>query len=200
MPINAVADKQIRAETVLFDAWYASSDNLKLVHRPNLVFFTTLKENRPVSPSKEGGGYIRLDAIAWTVERLATGVLVKLKEAPFKARLFKVVATNGDIDWVITTSPDEMMTTRGAQDANDGRWQVEERHRGVKQLTGSEQGQCRTARAQRNHLACCYHAWLSLEVKGLELGKTLYNVRTDLFRDYLRAALRNPPIPAYRPS
>ncbi len=34
---------------------------------------------------------------------------------------------------------------------------IEELHRGLKQLTGSEQCQCRAARAQRNHLACCYH-------------------------------------------
>jgi hypothetical protein len=45
-----------------------------------------------------------------------------------------------------------------------------------------------------NHLACCYHAWLSLKVKAKELGKTLD--QADLFRDYLRAELRNPNIPA----
>ena len=40
------------------------------------------------------------------------------------------------------------------------RWQVEEFHRSFKQLTGSEKCQCRKARSQRNHLACCK---LSLE-------------------------------------
>ena len=34
---------------------------------------------------------------------------------------------------------------------------------GLKQLTGSEKGPCRAARGQRNHLACCSHAWISLE-------------------------------------
>ena len=47
-------------------------------------------------------GYIHLDQIEWTPERLQHGVLVKLKEVPCKVRLFKLVATNGDIDWVIT--------------------------------------------------------------------------------------------------
>ena len=114
-------------------------------------------------------------------------------------RLFKLVATNGDIDWVITNSPDETMTAQVAQDANDVRWQVEELHRGIKQLTGSEKCQCRKARSQRNHLACCYHAWLSLKVKAQQTGKTLYQVKTDLLRDYLRAELRNPHIPAFQP-
>ena len=199
MLVRAVGDKGLQAKTILFDSWYAAADNLKLIHRLNLVFFTTLKENRLVSLSKEDG-YIHLDQIEWTPERLQDGVLVKLKEVPFKVRLFKLVAPNGDIDWVITNCPDETVTAQVAQDANDVRWQVEELHRGIKQLTGSEKCQCRKARSQRNHLACCYHAWLSLKVKAQQLNKTLYQVKTDLLRDYLRAELRNPHIPAFQPT
>jgi hypothetical protein len=195
---NAIADKQIQAKRILFDTWYASADNLKLVHRLGLIFFTTLKSNRMVSLSKEAG-YIHLDQIEWTAERLANGLLVKLKEVPFKVRLFKVVATNGDIDWVITNSPEETLTTQAAQDASNVRWQVEELHRGLKQLTGTEKCQCRKGRSQRNHIACCYHAWLSLKVKANELGKTLYQTKHDLLSDYLRAELQKPRIQAFLP-
>jgi hypothetical protein len=198
MLLHAVADKLIKARTVLFDSWYAGADNLKLIHRLGLVFFTTLKENRLVSLSKEAG-YVHLDQIEWTPERLQNGVIVKLKEVPFKVRLFKLVATNGDIDWVITNGSEETLTTQVAQNANDVRWQVEDLHRGLKQLTGSEKCQCRKARSQRNHLACCYHAWLSLKVIAIQLNKTLYETKTDLLRDYLRAELRNPHIPAFQP-
>lgn len=199
MLIQAVAEKRIKARTVLFDSWYAAADNLKLIHRLGLIFFTTLKENRLVSLSKEEG-YLHLEAIEWTPERAQNGVIVKLKEVPFKVRLFKLVATNGDVDWVITNSPDEMLTAQVAQDANDVRWQIEELHRGLKQLTGSEKCQCRQARSQRNHLACCYQAWLSLKVMAKQLNKTLYAVKTDLLRDYLRAELRNPHVPAFHPA
>ena len=199
MLLRAVADKLIQAKTVLFDSWYAAADNLKLIHRLGLVFFTTLKENRLVSLSK-ADGYIHLDQIDWTPERLQNGVQVKLKEVPFKVQLFKLVATNGDIDWVITNSPEETLTAQVAQDANDVRWQIEELHRGLKQLTGTEKCQCRKARSQRNHLACCYHAWLSLKVKAMQLNKTLYQVKTDLLRDYLRAELQNPRVPALQPA
>ena len=199
MLLHAVADKLIQARTVLFDSWYAGADNLKLIHRLGLIFFTTLKENRLVSLTKEAG-YIHLDQIEWTSERLQNGILVKLKEVPFKVRLFKLVATNGDIDWAITNGSDETLTAQVAQNANDVRWQVEELHRGIKQLTGSEKCQCRKARSQRNHLACCYHAWLSLKVIATELNKTLYEAKTDLLRDYLRAELRNPHIPAFQPA
>jgi len=196
---NAMADKQIQAKRILFDTWYASADNLKLVHRLGLIFFTTLKSNRMVSLSKEGG-YIHLDEIEWTSDTLQNGLMVKLKEVPFKVRLFKVVATNGDIDWVITNSPDETLDTQAAQDASNVRWQVEELHRGIKQLTGTEKCQCRKGRSQRNHIACCYHAWLSLKVKAKELGKTLYQTKHDLLSDYLRAELKQPRIQAFLPA
>ena len=144
-------------------------------------------------------GYVHLEAIDWAPERMEKGVIVKLKKVPFKVKLFKVVATNGDIDWVITNDLDETVITQVAQEANDLRWQVEEFHRELKQLTGSAKCQCRKARSQRNHLACCYHAWLSLKVQAKLLNKTIYRVRTDLFSDFLRSELRNPTIQAFQP-
>ena len=106
MLTNAVSDKQIQAKRVLFDSWYASWQNLKRVDRLGLVFYTALKSNRLVSLSKEEG-YVHLEEIAWIPERMKKGVIVKLKKVPFKVRLFKVVATNGDIDWIITNDLDE---------------------------------------------------------------------------------------------
>jgi len=198
MVTNAVYAKNIKAKRILFDSWYASAENLKLVHRLGLIFFTTLKSNRMVSLSKEGG-WIHLDEIEWTTERLRNGVMIKLKEVPFKVQLFKVVAKDGDIDWVITNCPEETLTTQVAQETNDVRWQIEELHRGLKQLTGTEKCQCRKGRSQRNHIACCYHAWLSLKVKSKAFGKTLYQTKEDLLSDYLRAELAAPRIQAFMP-
>ena len=141
-------------------------------------------------------GYVDLAELEWTADRVVHGVLVQLKEVPFKVRLFKLVAPDGDIDWVITTDLDETVTAQVAEDSSDVRWQGEELHRGLKQLTGSEKCQCRAARAQRNHLACCYQAWVSLKVKAKELGQTLYALRDSLFPYYLRTELRNPRIVA----
>jgi Transposase DDE domain len=195
MFVNALDHKQLQAQTILFDGWYAAAENLKLIHRRKRTFFTTLKSNRLVSLSRTEG-YIHLEDIEWTPERVARGLRVKLKEVPFHVRLFKLVAPDGDIDWVITNDLDETVTAQVAEDSSDVRWQVEELHRGLKQLTGSERCQCRAARAQRNHFACCYHAWVSLKVKAKELGQTMYALRESLFSDYLRVELRHPRITA----
>ena len=198
MFVNAVDQKQIQARTILFNGWYASAENLKLIHRRKWTFFTTPKSNRLVSVNKEQG-YLHLEALEWTPDRVVYGVIVKLKEVPFKVRLFKLVTPNGDIDWVITNDLDETMTAQVAEDSRDVRWQVEELHRGLKQLTGSEKCQCRAARAQRNHLACCYHAWVSVKVRAKQLGQTMYELRSSLFSSYLRTELRTPRIVACQP-
>lgn len=196
MLINAVSAKQLIAKRVLFDNWYSSWQNLKLVNSLQLFFYTTLKNNRLVSLSKETG-YVHLDSIEWTQQQLEHGILVKLKKVPFKVKLFKLVATNGSIDWLITNELDENLTTQVAKANNDVRWQIEEFHRDIKQLTGSQKCQCRKARSQRNHLACCYQAWLSLKVKATQLKISLYQLRKNLFSDYLRAELLAPRITAY---
>ena len=128
MLLRAVGDKQIQAKTVLFDSWYGSWRNLKLIHRLGLTCYTTRKANRMVGLSADDG-YIQLDALDWTDERLKHGIIVKLKKLPFKVKLFKIVAINGDVDWFITDDPDETVITQVAQNANELRWQVEEFHR-----------------------------------------------------------------------
>lgn len=221
MLLRAKSDKQLQANTVLFDTWYASVDNLKVIHRLGMVFVTTLKSNRLVSTSKEQyeasreqnkgkpgktKGYVHLDTLDWDQDSLRHGKLIKLKELPFLVRLFKLVATNGDIEWVITNrdldaddngEAQARLTADDVQDENAVRWQIEQLHRELKQLVGTEKCQCRAARAQRNHLACCYLAWLTLKVHARKVGTTLYAAHANLLRDFLRAQLRQPTLPAY---
>ena len=195
MFLQAHLNQLIKARNIAFDSWYASADNLKLIHRSGWTFFTTLKSNRKVSLSKETG-YQNLEEIEWTPETLISGQLVRIKEVPFWLKLFKLVDTNGDIEWVVTNDLTEDFTRLRAIEAIQVRWQVEEFHREFKQLTGSEKCQCRKARSQRNHLACCYSAWVAIKVKAQEMKKTVYQLRNGLFADYLKSQLKNPTIPA----
>lgn len=193
MFVRLVTHKKLKCSTILFDTWYASVANLKLIHHHAWTFFTTLKSNRKVSINKEVG-YQSLHELVF--EDPVKGLLVKLKELPFLVKLFKIVAPNGDIEWVITNDLDHSVNLFVAELKNDNRWQVEDFHRGFKQLTGSEKCQCRKARSQRNHLACCYHAYISLKVKAKQAHKTIYQLRKDLFSDYLVHELMFPRIHA----
>ncbi len=195
MFLQANEKQEIKARNIAFDSWYASVENLKLVHRSGWTFYTNLKSNRKVSITKEIG-YQDLEEIEWSREELISGKLVRIKEVPFWLKLFKLVATNGDVEWVITNKLAEDFTRLRAIQATQVRWQVEEFHRSFKQLTGSEKCQCRKECSQRNHLACCYAAWVAIKVKACELRTTIYQVRNKLFAEYLKLQLQNPTIPA----
>lgn len=100
---------------------------------------------------------------------------VKLKEVPFKVQLFKVVASSGDIDWVITNRSPGSIDTLVVQKENQVCWRIEQLHRELKQLTGIEKCQCRKQRAQRTHMACCYQAWFSLKVTDAPSGRGIHS-------------------------
>ena len=192
---QAIEKQAIKARNIAFDSWYASVDNLKMIHRSGWTFYTNLKGNRKVSITKEVG-YQNLEEIQWTREELISGKLVRIKEVPFWLKLFKLVATDGNIEWVITNKLAEDFTRLRAIQAAQVRWQVEEFHHSFKQLTGSEKCQCRKERSQRNHLACCYAAWVAIKVKAQEMKTTVYQVRNRLFTEFLKLQLQNPTISA----
>lgn len=192
---QANANQQIKARHIAFDSWYASVDNLKMIHRSGWTFYTNVKSNRKVSVTKEAG-YQHLEEIEWSREELISGKLVRIKEVPFWLKLFKLVDIEGNIEWVITNKLAEDFTRLRAIQATQVRWQVEEFHRSFKQLTGSERCQCRKERSQRNHLACCYAAWVAIKVKAREMKTTVYQVRSNLFAEFLRLQLKNPTISA----
>ena len=198
MLIRALSEKGILAQTMLFDSWYASVEHLKLIHRLGRTVITTVKCNRKVSPSKETG-YVNLEDLPWDEQTYRYGMGVKLKELPFLVRLFVLGSPTGDIDWVITNRPDDPqrpLTARAIQDANALRWHVEQFHREVKQLTGTEKCPCRKARSPRNHLACGYLAWVSLRQQAQRLGTTLYAAHHRLWDDYRTTVLRCSPVQA----
>mgnify|MGYP001335171152 CR=1 len=69
MLIRALTAKGIQAHTILVDPWYASVENLKLIHRTGRYFITAAKSNRKVSPSK-ATGYVNLEDLPWAEDTL----------------------------------------------------------------------------------------------------------------------------------
>ena len=91
MFMRLITHKHLKAKTILFDTWYSSVDNLKLIHRQNWTFFTTLKSNRKVSISRDIG-YQNLSELIFDEKTLITGLLIKLKNLPFLVKLFNRAA------------------------------------------------------------------------------------------------------------
>lgn len=77
-----------------------------------------------VSVSKETG-YQHLQELTWTTSQQAAGQAVKLKEVPFLVKLFRLVAPNGDTEWLITNDLKAQTNRFVAENKNAVRWQIE---------------------------------------------------------------------------
>jgi DDE superfamily endonuclease len=168
---------------VVFDSWYASLENLKLVRSCGWRWLTRLKSNRLVNPDGTGNRPLGECAIA---ER---GTRVHLHGYGF-IRAFRIVSPDGDTEHWATgdEAMDELTRLKYAEWA----WGIEEYHRGLKQECGVERAQVRAGRAQRNHIGCAIRAFLRFEQHRLVTGVSWWAAKTGIIREAVRAYLAAP--------
>ena len=137
---------------VVFDSWYSGLENLKLIRSFDWLWLTRLKSKRKVNPDREG-----LRPVS-TVEIGDDGRVIWL-EGYGLIRVFKIVATDGDVElWA--TNQVEMTDLERVKWASFA-WTIENYHRGIKQFCLIERAQVRSCRAWRNHINLCLRAFLS---------------------------------------
>ena len=61
-------------------------------------------------------------------------------------------------------------------------------------MLGIEKCQCRSARAQKNHIGCVILAWHCMTKLARKLGTNIYAMKKQLLSDYMRKELKNPSI------
>lgn len=177
--------RKFTPQVVLMDCWYAATKTLKLINNLEWIFIAALKANRQMSlVPKE---YRPVADIA-----TSGGIVCHMKKYG-KVKVFKLVKTNSDVEYLATN--DLSSTAPDVRNAAARRWKIEEYHRGAKQVTGSECCQARNQRAQRNHILCSILAFLALEKWRLETGVSWYEAKQQLIAYALRQYLKQPTIP-----
>jgi len=168
---------------VAFDSWYSGLENLKLIRSFGWTWLTRLKSNRKVNPDREG-----LRAVS-EVEITEAGRVVWL-EGYGLIRVFKIVATDGDVElWA--TNKVEMSDMERVKWAGYS-WAIETYHRGIKQFCLIERAQVRSRRAWRNHIGLCLRAFLRLESHCYHGGISWYEAKTSIIRGAVRAYIAKP--------
>ncbi len=71
--LETALERGFKPECVVFDSWYSSLDNLKLIRHYGWIWLTRLKRNRHVNPDHTGNRPVA------EVEIAATGTVVHLK-------------------------------------------------------------------------------------------------------------------------
>lgn len=176
-------ERGFQPKCVAFDSWFSALANLKLINSYGWTWLTRLKRNRLVNADQTGNRPICDVALG------KNGTVVHLKGYGF-IRVFKIVATDGDIDYWATN--DLKMSPLKRQQWAELEWSIEEYHRGLKQCCGVEKAQVRSARAQRNHIGLAIRAFLRLEVNWFNTGISCYDSKLSIVREAVRAYLAAP--------
>jgi len=172
---------------VLFDSWYSSMENLKLITRElNWHFFCRLKENRLVNPTgrKKGNKPIK------DVEIPQQGSMTVHLKGFGMVRVFRTVSKKGDIEYWATDDL-EMNEERFEKFSGQG-WGIEEYHRGIKQCCGVERAQVRKAKSIMNHIHMSIRAFMRLELYRLMTGMSWYEAKARIVRDAVRSYIAHP--------
>ena len=186
--------EQLPFRTVLMDSWYATMKVMKAVEKADKIYYCPLKVNRQVTESPDDP-YRRVDSLAWTDAEMETGKMVHLKKFPkgHQVKLFRIALSTQRTDYVVTNDPSQDSADATRQESAI-RWKIEQFHREAKQATGLESCQCRSQRAQRNHIACAMLVWVRLNELAQEAQSNIYQLKQGLLSNYMREQLRQPSI------
>ncbi len=193
---SAIHDKRLEFRCVLMDTWYASRQFMLHIERNDKIYYGPVQDNRQVD---EGDGttvtYQRVDALAWNEAEKARGKNVHVKDFPkgHRLQLFRLVVSTDRTDYVVTNDVTQH-STADTQQVCAIRWKIEQLHREVKQVTGLERCQCRTARIQRNHIACAMLVWCRFKELAYQSGRTVYQIKFGQLSDYLIQQLKSPSV------
>jgi putative transposase len=184
MLLKAKNERKMQSSYVLFDSWYSSLENLKLL-RDELSwhFFTRLKENRKVNPGRTWNQSIK------DVEIPPEGKVVHLRGYGM-IKVFKTVSTKGDVEYWATD--DLEMNEVKSHELSSTSWGIEEYHRGIKQCCGVERAQVRNARAILSHIQMSIRAFIRLELHRLTTGMSWYEAKISVIRGAVRSYLKHP--------
>jgi Transposase DDE domain len=193
---DVIHTKKLAFSTVLMDSWYATKELMVHIHRSNKFYYCPLKKNRQADDSNGEANYKAVSELTWSIDEQENGKLVKLKGFPgaMKVKLFWVAAPNCRTEWIATNDLNQSSKDE-THDICRIRWIIEQYHREVKQVLGIEKCQCRSGRAQRNHIACVVLAWHHLTAVARRMASNIYTVKEKMLSSHMRQELSNPSVP-----
>lgn len=152
--LKEAKNRQFDSDCVLFDSWYGSVDNLKLIRRLGWYFLTRLKKNRKVNYAYAGN---------LAIEKLIipdNGLEVHLKDHGMVRVFHRDDDGNGIQFWATDIlSMDEH--TRKLLPGNT--FKIEEYHRNLKQYCGFEACQERVEISQIVNIQLAIRAFIRME-------------------------------------
>lgn len=188
-----IEDKKIDFEYVLMDTWYATKYLMLAIESFNKTYYCPIKSNRLVDDSGGVNKYKSVSTLDFSEQALRTGKKIKIKDFPaeHKLQLFRVDVSTNRTEYIVTNSSNMQDIERVIKICAI-RWNIEQKHRELKQVTGIEKCQCRLASSQKNHIACAMLLLSQLTHYAHTIGKNVYELKQGLLKNYMINELKNP--------
>lgn len=181
--LDTARQRGFQPQCVLWDGWYSSMENLKLLRNWGWKFFVGLNGNRHVDPDGQGNREIR--TLSWS------GVSQTLHLKGFGwVEAYSVIDPAGERRFFV--SSERGFDEAQVQQHREIAYQVEGYHRGLKQECHIERCQARKARRQLNHIALVIRAFVRLELRSYKTGFSRLALKRGIVRDAVRAYLKRP--------
>jgi putative transposase len=164
---------------IIFDSWYSSIENLKLIRSLKWHWCTRLKSNRLVNPDHSYNRNVS------EIDIPPEGRVVHLCQYGF-IKVFRIVHSDKEPEHWATDILDASESDR--KSFKDLGWNIEVYHRGIKPSCGIERCQGRKEIVQRGHIFLSLLAFLRLESPRLNTGSSCTS-RNARFIDRLLLAL-----------
>ncbi|NJL56888.1 transposase [bacterium] len=175
--LSIAKQREFKPSMVIFDSWYSSLENLKLVRDMGWTWLTRLKSNRQVSLE------VHQHTPISGLDIPRQGIVVHLRGYG-QIRVFRLVDPHGNTDFwatnVLTMTQTERQLFAGRA------WLIENYHRDIKQFVGIERGQFRKAVAQRNYIGLALRAYLRLEWQRWQTLISVFHTKHAIIRDAVR--------------
>lgn len=184
--VGQAVGNQLKFRYILADSWFASSDNMRFIHKHRKDFIFDLKSNRLAALGQQArskGQWARVDRLELPDN---TPVRVWLKDLDTPLLLIKQVFTNKDSSCGVRFLVSNRLDLSADQFSSiyKKRWGVEEYHKSIKQNTSVANSPARRVQAQSNHIFAAIVAYVKLE----KLKFNHFALKTKLYQAALKAA------------
>lgn len=171
---------------VLWDSWYSSLANLKLLRAWGWPLFVGIKSNRQFDPDGEGNRAI--SELQWT----GHSQRAHLKGYGWVDAYRVVRSEDGEELRYFISSHDAALSEAQVQQQREIAAQIENDHRGLKQECHIERCSARKEVSQRNHIGLGIRAFVRLELHRYREGWSRFEAKAEILREAIRAYLRAP--------
>jgi hypothetical protein len=186
--IEAALKNKLKFRFVLFDVWFASVENLKLILGKDKHFICPSKSNRKIALSRQDKLQGRWHKLQNLEIKTDAASLIYLEGLEVPVRLIKQIFTNEDgktaVQYLI--SSDTKLSISDITTSYQRRWRVEEYHKSLKQNVSLERSPTQTETTQTNHFFAALCGYIKLERLKIKTKQNHFALKSKL---YLKALL-----------